>query len=66
MRFRAGLVKSINRPEANITGVSFTTSQLAPKRLDMLRELVPQARLIGYLDNTVNPSLLARADEVIE
>jgi putative tryptophan/tyrosine transport system substrate-binding protein len=60
----SGLVKSINRPEANLTGVSFTTSQLAPKRLDLLRELVPQARLIGYLDNTANPSEAVRRDLV--
>jgi putative tryptophan/tyrosine transport system substrate-binding protein len=64
----AGLVNSLNRPEANVTGISFTTSQLAPKRLELLGELVPNAKLVGYLDNTVNPSseivrkdLLARA-----
>ena len=31
-----GLVSSFNRPEANVTGISFTTSQLAPKRLELL------------------------------
>ncbi len=57
-----GLVKSLNQPEANVTGISFTTSQLAPKRLDLLRELAPKATLIGFLDNTVNPSQAVRRD----
>jgi putative ABC transport system substrate-binding protein len=52
----AGLVNSLNRPEANVTGFSFTTSQLAAKRLELLGELVPNGRLVGYLDNTVNPT----------
>jgi putative ABC transport system substrate-binding protein len=52
----SGLVNSLNRPEANATGISFTTSQLAPKRLELLGELVPNAKLVGYLDNTVNPT----------
>jgi putative tryptophan/tyrosine transport system substrate-binding protein len=60
----SGLVKSLNRPEANLTGISFTTSQLAPKRLELLCELAPRARLIGFLDNTVNPSEAVRRDLV--
>jgi putative ABC transport system substrate-binding protein len=51
-----GLVKSLNRPEANVTGISFTSSQLAPKRLEFLSELVPQATSIGFLDNMANVS----------
>jgi putative ABC transport system substrate-binding protein len=58
------LVRSLNQPEANMTGISFTTSQLAPKRLDLLRELVPQAPLIGFLDNGINPSQAVRQDLV--
>jgi putative tryptophan/tyrosine transport system substrate-binding protein len=38
-----GLVKNFNKPEANVTGVSFNTRQMAPKRLDLLRTLLPQA-----------------------
>ena len=59
-----GLVTSLSRPEANVTGISFTTSQLAPKRLDLLREVVPRAKLIGFLDNTANPSEAVRRDLV--
>jgi putative ABC transport system substrate-binding protein len=62
----SGLVKGLNRPEANLTGVSFTTSQLAPKRLDLLRELVPRATLISFLDNTVNPSEAVRRDLAVK
>jgi putative ABC transport system substrate-binding protein len=59
-----GLVKSLNRPEANVTGMSFTTSQLAPKRLDLLCQLVPQATLVGYLDNVATGSDSVRSDFV--
>jgi len=48
----SGLVKSLNRPEANVTGMSFATAQLAPKRLELLCEMVLDADVIGYLDNS--------------
>jgi putative tryptophan/tyrosine transport system substrate-binding protein len=44
-----GLVTSLSRPEANSTGVSFFSSELGPKRLELLRELLPQANLFAYL-----------------
>ena len=44
-----GLVASFNRPGGNITGVSFLTTELVGKRLNLLLELVPQATKIGYL-----------------
>jgi putative tryptophan/tyrosine transport system substrate-binding protein len=47
-----GLVKSLSRPEANVTGMSFATRQLAPKRLELLCEMVPGADVVGYLDNS--------------
>jgi putative tryptophan/tyrosine transport system substrate-binding protein len=46
-----GLVKNFNKPEANVTGMSLNITQLAPKRLELLHALVPQATLFGYLDN---------------
>ena len=48
-----GLVKSLNRPGANTTGVHVFTTSLGPKRLGLLRELVPKANVIAFL---VNPS----------
>jgi putative ABC transport system substrate-binding protein len=47
-----GLVKSLNKPEGHVTGTSFATAGLASKRLELLLELRPGARLIGYLDNS--------------
>jgi putative ABC transport system substrate-binding protein len=46
-----GLVASINRPGGNITGVNVLTNQLEPKRLGLLKEIVPQTPLIGVLLN---------------
>src|SRR5206468_1162680 len=42
----AGLVASLARPGGNLTGVSFLNVELHPKRLELLSELVPQARVI--------------------
>ena len=41
---RSGVVKSLSRPEANITGVYVPQADLAAKRLDILREVLPSAR----------------------
>ncbi len=52
---KVGLVASMNRPGGNATGVSFYTSALIPKRLELLRELAPQAQTIAFLVNPTNP-----------
>jgi putative ABC transport system substrate-binding protein len=44
-----GLVESLNRPGGNVTGVTFLTTVLMAKRLDLLRELIPRATTIAYL-----------------
>jgi putative ABC transport system substrate-binding protein len=51
-----GLVASLARPGGNLTGVSSLAVELNPKRLELLRELVPQARVIGMLVNPSNPA----------
>ena len=51
-----GLVASLNRPEGNVTGIYFYTDALESKQLDLLRETVPKANVIGVL---VNPTSLA-------
>ena len=49
-----GLVASIARPGGNATGVSFLLSELAPKQLGLLRELLPAASRFGLLVNPKN------------
>ena len=51
-----GLVSSLNRPDGNVTGVNFLVKTLAAKRLELLRELVPGATLMGFLLNPTNPA----------
>ena len=46
------MVNSLNRLEANPAGMSAATAELVSRRLDLLLELRPGARLIGYLDNS--------------
>src|SRR6516162_895043 len=52
-----GLVASMNRPGGNITGVSQLIVEVAPKRLELLHELVPTARVIGLLVNQADTAL---------
>ena len=53
---RAGLVASLGRPGANLTGVGLLNTELVPKRVELLRELLPAAKLAGVLLNTANPN----------
>jgi putative ABC transport system substrate-binding protein len=50
-----GLVASINRPGGNVTGIAALTIELDPKRLELLCELVPAARVIGALIDSNRP-----------
>jgi putative ABC transport system substrate-binding protein len=50
-----GLVASMNRPGGNATGVTFFTSALGPKRLELLRELLTRPTTIAFLVNPTNP-----------
>jgi putative tryptophan/tyrosine transport system substrate-binding protein len=49
---RLGFVASFNRPGGNLTGVSILSGELAAKRLRVLRDLIPQAKLIAVLINS--------------
>ena len=55
-----GLVASLNRPGGNITGVSFLAEALVAKRLELLHEMVPKAKSIGYLVNPSSPQVEAQ------
>src|ERR1700730_16485831 len=52
---KLGLVASLSRPGGNMTGVTFSTSQLGPKRLGLLCELIPASSDIGVLTNPNEP-----------
>jgi putative ABC transport system substrate-binding protein len=50
-----GLVKSLNRPGGNLTGVTILSVELGPKLLELLHELVPAATVMALLVNPTNP-----------
>jgi putative tryptophan/tyrosine transport system substrate-binding protein len=50
-----GLVTSLNRPGANVTGIAGLTAELAPKQLQLLREVIPNAALFGVLADPAFP-----------
>ena len=59
------LVASLSRPGGNITGVNFLGSNLGPKKLELLRELVPTAKTIGVLVSPDSPASQAERREVV-
>jgi putative tryptophan/tyrosine transport system substrate-binding protein len=63
---RAGLVTSLSRPEGNVTGINMIGAMLEAKRLELLRELVPQASIIGVLINPKYPAAKIQTQEVQE
>jgi putative ABC transport system substrate-binding protein len=60
---RLGFVASLSRPGGNLTGVNLFGSELGPKRLELLRELIPTATKIGLL---VNPDSASVELEIAE
>jgi putative ABC transport system substrate-binding protein len=63
---KTGLVASLNRPEANITGISMIGAALEAKRFELLHEAVPQAAPIGALINPNYPAAKTQTEEVQE
>jgi putative ABC transport system substrate-binding protein len=61
-----GLAASLNRPGGNVTGVSMLAADLNEKRLGLLREIVPRAKLIALLVNPGNPNFETQSAEVAE
>lgn len=54
-----GLIKSLAKPGGNITGLAILTEADVAKRLELLREVFPQAASFGYLTNLSNPAMPA-------
>ena len=61
-----GLVASLARPGGNITGLSNEQPDLAGKRLEILRELVPGLSRLGYIANVNNPTAMGNVREIQE
>ena len=58
----AGLVTSLARPGGNVTGISAIAESLAPKRFELLREILPGMKRLGLLTDPANPS--SNADQI--
>ena len=52
-----GLVTSMNRPEGNVTGVTFMTAAITSKRLELLHQLVPRTEVLATLIDSNSPYL---------
>jgi putative ABC transport system substrate-binding protein len=61
---RTGMVASLSRPEGNVTGVVFTSIDLAAKQLGLLHELVPNATVIAVLRDPKQPEMELELREV--
>jgi putative ABC transport system substrate-binding protein len=60
----AGLVASFNRPGGNATGMTLITGPLGQKRLEIVRELVPKAKLVPILHNPTSPDAVPEIRDV--
>ena len=58
---KIGLVASLNRPGGNVTGVTQLNNEIAPKRLELLHELIPTATVMALLVNPADP-IIAEAN----
>ena len=56
----SGLVASLNRPGGNLTGDTILFDEVGPKRLELMRELVPTANLVAVLINPTYPTAEAQ------
>jgi putative ABC transport system substrate-binding protein len=59
----SGVVSNLNRPGANMTGISVLATELSAKRLELLEEVVPGASPVAMFWNDTNPGMVLRAHE---
>ena len=61
---KLGLVSSFNRPGGNVTGATFLVNTLSAKRLELLHDLLPAAKVMGLLVNPKNPAAVPEINDV--
>ena len=61
-----GLVATLSRPGGNMTGATSLGAQLAPKRLELLHQLLPNATAMAVLVNPTNPALAKAAEKQLQ
>jgi putative ABC transport system substrate-binding protein len=61
---RLGLVASLARPGGNVTGATFLVNTLSAKRLELLHDLLPSAKVMGLLVNPKNPAAPSETSDV--
>src|SRR6266567_1782199 len=61
-----GLVASLNQPGRNVTGLTQLNSELVPKRLGLLHDLIPTAKIIGLLVNQKDPRAETQSSDMQE
>jgi len=61
---KSGLVSSLARPGGNVTGLSFNNSELGPKRIQLLREVLPGISRAAVLYNADNPGQTFQVEEI--
>jgi ABC-type uncharacterized transport system substrate-binding protein len=60
-----GLVSSLNRPGANLTGITATASEVGSKRLEVLHQLAPKANVVAILVNPNNRTAMASSRDTV-
>jgi putative ABC transport system substrate-binding protein len=61
-----GLVASLSRPGGNVTGVAQLAVQVAPKRLELLHEMIPNAGIIALLADPTDPAISYKTTQGVE
>ena len=61
---KVGLVESLSRPKANLTGMSVSSSVGGPKRVELLHELLPEVNAIAVLGNSRNANVRADVPDI--
>jgi putative ABC transport system substrate-binding protein len=62
---KMGLVASFNRPGGNVTGTTGLSNEMTPKRLELLRDLIPDLSLVAALVNPDNPNAKSDAEDLL-